>query len=810
MEEELSLDTPMMRQYWEIKQRYQEEILFFRMGDFYEMFLDDAIFASRVLDIALTRRQDKIPMCGIPCHAAANYIHRLLKTGRKIAVCEQIEEPSATKKLLQRDVVRILTPGSIYEEELLDSNSRTTLAAFYGNICTISDLSTGELFLLEANLEELSGIFESYDTKELILPIELEYNQTGLAIVKRPLPVLEEKVLEKFLGTPKLAVFGFSAQEKKALALLFSYLEEIHPSGKPLLRTPRRIYRRDYMFLDETCLKTLEILEDQSGTKRFSLRSVLDKTQTPAGRRLLSQYLTFPSLNLQVIQERHDTVDFFLQKKELRDFVREKLKQCYDLARILQQLHHKPQVRHLGEIYYTLEAIDTIKSQLEKITDIPQILKKFLEHVFPQELYQELRRALWLENLPPVLDERRFVRLGYNKELDELFYLSQSAQTILRELEERERQKYNINGLKLRYNKILGYFFEVPRGQTNRVPAHYHRRQTLTTGERYTSEELQELESRLLNAQEDIVRMQSQIFEFLRKKTQAEESSLQIWAELLSELDVLAAFALVAEKNNYVRPQMHSGYELILKESRHPVVEQVFKEEVFVPNDCKLSRQEHLAIITGPNMAGKSTYIRQVGLIVIMAHAGSFVPASYALIPLTDRVFTRIGAYDRLARGESTFFVEMAECARIFGHYSSQSLILLDEVGRGTSTYDGISIARAMIEYLNDERSLRPKVLFATHYAELAELIAPHRGIVGLTVLIEEIEGRIVFLRKIVPGSQSKSYGIHVAELAGMPREITDRARQLLAELEEEGLWQKEPVFRPYRKSTEERQLPLF
>lgn len=795
------LETPMMRQYLEIKKQYQEEILFFRMGDFYEMFLEDAIYASRVLQIALTKRQDKIPMCGIPYHAAASYIHRLLKSGRKIAICEQIEDKNqATGKLLQRQVVRILTPGSLYEEELLDKESRISLCAYHKNICAICDLSTGEIFLLEVLAQDLGAIFEKYGTKEIILSEDLSLNYPNLVFVKRPLRAYSDKILEEGFGIKNIAVLELKESEKEVLSLLLLYLQEINPAKKIFFRIPQKLFSKKQMFLDEACLKTLEILHDQSGNRSFSLFGILDKTQTPGGKRLLQAWLASPSLELSVIQERHNMVEFFCKERHFKDFFLEKLKTTYDLSRLLQQLHHRPQVRHLGEIFQTLEAIFSIIEALKNKENLPATLTKILKISFPTHIFEELQKALWMDNLPPLLDERRFVRFGYSPELDEVFYLSESAQTILRNLEEKARKEYDLPNLKIRYNKIIGYYFEIPKGQLSRVPPHFIRRQTLTTAERFTTEELQNLESRLLSAQEDILRLQTEIFQKLVSLVLENQEILQNWADVLSELDVLLSFAEVALRNNYIRPIMDEGHELYLKDSRHPVVEKIFQEEVFVPNDCHLNKENHLAIITGPNMAGKSTYIRQVGLIVIMAHAGSFVPANFAKIPLTDRVFTRIGAYDRLARGESTFFVEMAECARIFANFTERSLILLDEVGRGTSTYDGISIARAMIEYLNSDEAKKPKTLFATHYAELAEMIAPEKGIVGLTVRVEEQDGKIIFLRKIIPGTQSKSYGIHVAELAGMPKEIVERAKELLAELEKEGFWQKEPVFRSMGK----------
>ncbi len=814
-----NLDTPMMRQFLEVKRRYPNEILFFRMGDFYEMFLEDAIYASRVLDIALTKRQDKVPMCGVPYHSAHNYIHRLLQSGRNIAVCEQIEDPkTVTGRIVSRDVVRILTPGSLYEEELLDKNERRMLCALHEDVAAAADLSTGEIYLDHIAKDNFDGYLSSRSIKELIYTKRPATVPQGLPCSERPLPRQSRELIGRFLKTANIDSLELSDSETAALALLFQYVAEISPRSAIEFRRPVR-EKRERMLLDEATLKTLEILQDQNGSRKASLAGIIDRTRTAAGRRLLNDWLTRPSVCLAEIKFRHEAVEFFQRQNHLADYLRESLNTTHDLARLMQQLRLSPQVKHLGQIQSTLNAIYDITSALVRLGDLPAILKPWIDGslAYPSELRDELNRALLSENLPPLLDERRFVRAGYSPPLDELFHLAESAQNILRDFEENEKKKYEISTLKIRYNRVLGYYFEISKGQSDKAPAHYIRRQTLTTGERFTSEELQNLESRLLNAHDEVIRLQKAIFDSLCLQILKHCEILHRWGDVLAQIDVLLSFAEVASAYNYVRPEMHERpeRELILVESRHPVVEQIFREEFFVPNDVHLNcKNAHLAILTGPNMAGKSTYIRQIGLAVILAQAGCFVPAKSAILPVTDRVFTRIGAYDRLFKGESTFYVEMAECARIFANFTPASLILLDEVGRGTSTYDGISIARAMIEYLNAEEYGRPKTLFATHYAELARLIEPQRGILGLTVSVQEHAGKIVFLRKIIPGSANKSYGIHVAELAGMPAAVIDRARALLKELEEEGLWRAEPVFREIHRArkqeTDTDQLSFF
>lgn len=837
-EKQANANTPMMRQYLEIKRRYKNEILFFRMGDFYEMFLDDAIYAARVLDIALTRRQDNIPMCGIPHHSVHNYVHRILDSGKNIAICEQIEDPKeASGRIVKRDVVRVLTPGSIFEEELLGTAERRQLAAalFITDkkqtaplvLLAAADISTSQLWIEKCSIDQLAAQLQSRGIKELVfvsgnsaLKNVIEPSDDFFAAIEKHAVIRRrryttsdaEKSVQMNYGVANTRALELAPTEEFLTGCLFLYIKELAPGLQSGFSRPQKDYRKNRMGLDESALKTLEILFDQDGKRNNSLYAVLDHCTTTAGKRLLDEFLGMPSVDIDEINRRHEMVEFATNNDEIRNEISQILEETSDLQRLLQSLSNNPQVRQLGGILETLTAIKKISKIIsEKFKDIPELLPQELSEVwfadsekirnFPEELFNLLDDALYEEKLPPVLDERRFIRPGYSQPLDELFALAENAHTVLKDFEQQEKEKYDIPTLKVKYNRVIGYFIEISKGQATKAPEHYHRRQTLVNAERFTIDKLKELENSILNAHDEILITQKAMFGAFVNDVQKVSSFLHEWAAHIARLDVLNSFAHAAVKNRYIRPEITEDDELILKSSRHPVVEVVFKEEVFVPNDVHLNTSDrHLAILTGPNMSGKSTYIRQIGLIQIMAQAGSFVPVASAIIPVVDRVFTRIGAFDRLFRGESTFFVEMVECARIFQNFTERSLILLDEVGRGTSTFDGISIARSMVEYLNShygqgdaESNKRPKTLFATHYAELAEMIEADRGIVGLTVQVLEENDKITFLRRIKEGVADQSYGIFVAELAGMPPVVINRAKELLQELESEGLWQKEP-----------------
>ncbi len=794
-----NLDTPMMRQYLEIKKQYPDDILFFRMGDFYEMFLEDAVYASRVLDIALTRRQDKVPMCGVPHHSMSQYVHPILMQGRRIAICDQLEDPAeAQGRIVKRGVTRILTPGSLFEEQLIEAKESRRLAAAVKKDdawqLAVIELSTAQIVFERKPLEALGeaatalGIREwvTLDAEAIVFPFET-LTQT------RRYPVgdaaFQERVLKDVLQTKNLGVWELDADEAKALTLALAYVREISPLLKLHWSPPVREYRRKTMVLDESTIRTLEILSSADGKLNPSLLGLLARVKSSAGQRLMGAWLARPSAELGEIQHRHDVVEILSKHNSYRELIGTELGKIADLERVLTNLNNNPQVRHLGQVSATLAAVLKLQkiigdNRMQPLLDAGwNTLKDF-----PAAINTLLDEAILTENLPPLLDARRFLKPGYMPMLDEFLELSQNAVGHLTRYEEAQRKEHQIPTLRVKHNNVLGYFIEISKGQAAKAPEGYQRRQTLTNGERYTTAELKELENKILSAEEEVLRLQKGIFEDIREQILAAADQIKTWAERLSRLDVLLAFAECAGIHRLTRPQMHAGTALSAEASRHPVIEAYFRSEMFIANDVALDNgggaAPHLAIITGPNMAGKSTYIRQIGIMQIMAQAGSFVAAKAAHLPVVDRVFTRIGAHDRLSRGESTFFVEMAECARIFRNYTKDSLILLDEVGRGTSTYDGISIAQAMIESLNDETRGRPKTLFATHYSELAHLISKESGIAGLTVSVVEKDGHVVFLRKIIEGVADKSYGIHVAQMAGMPQAVTARAHEILSELE--------------------------
>ena len=796
-----NLDTPMMRQYLEIKKQYPDDILFFRMGDFYEMFLEDAVYASRVLDIALTRRQDKVPMCGVPHHSMSQYVHPILLQGRRIAICDQLEDPAeAQGRIVRRGVTRILTPGSLFEESLIDGKESRRLCAVsrvkeFWQLAII-EVATGQIWLERKEAESLAEATASFSIREWVATDADNFQPEFECLLQtRRYPVgdaaFQERVLKDALQTKNLGVWELDADESRALTLALAYLREISPLLKLNWSSPTREYRRKTLILDESTLRTLEILQSADGKLQPSLLGLFSHCQSSAGSRLMSQWLSRPSADRSEIQKRHEVVDVLAKHNAYRQLLSAELGRAADLERVITGLMNNPTVRHLGQVRDTLEAIVRLQKVIADNRMQPLIDAGWKDlKDLPAELHRLLGETLLTENLPPLLDARRFVKPGYMPLLDEFFELSQNAVALLTRYEENEKTKHGINTLRVKHNNVLGYFIEISKGQAAKAPDNYSRRQTLTNAERYTNPELKELESKILSAEEELLRIQKGVFEDIRTQVLAVADTLKLWADRLARLDVLLAFAHSAVVNKHVRPQMSEGSALNAEALRHPVIEAYFRSEMFIPNDVSLDNgvapgaSAHLAIITGPNMAGKSTYIRQIGIMQIMAQAGAFVAAASATLPVVDRIFTRIGAHDRLSRGESTFFVEMAECARIFRNYTKDSLILLDEVGRGTSTYDGISIAQAMIESLNDEARGRPKTLFATHYSELAHLISAQRGIIGLTVSVIEKNGHVVFLRKIVEGVAEKSFGIHVAEMAGMPKNVTERAAQILKDLE--------------------------
>ncbi|MGE4488717.1 MAG: DNA mismatch repair protein MutS [Kiritimatiellales bacterium] len=795
--------TPMMDQYRRIRRELPENtLLFFRLGDFYEMFLDDAKEAARILDITLTKRHD-MPMCGVPYHAAEGYLSQLIEAGKKVAICEQVEDPAAAKGIVKREVTRIVTPGTILDEKTLDRATNNYLAGLvrdgerFG--LAMLDLSTGEFWIEEsASASSLAGNLARYAPQECIVAEESASDEAILPILGKTLQTVcedwtfsadcAEDFLLRHFKVHSLKGFGCENCPlglRAAGAVLYYVNSELRRN----LAHVRRIQVKnpdDYVLLDETTVNNLELVSSLNPVRqgpKTTLLKVLDSTRTAMGARMLRDWIVRPLRDFAAINARLDAVEAFTKNRTLQGGVRDLLGDMRDLERIMSRLGSGGgNARDLRAIGESLDQLPKLKSLLaesgsfqgleKSITELPDIGKMIDEAI---------------DDEPAVsTKEGGMIRRGFSPELDELRDAAGKGKQWLAEFQAAEQERTGIKSLKVRYNKVFGYFIEITKSNLSMVPESYIRKQTMTNAERFITPELKEYENKILGAQERAVALEYELFAQIREETVKHIDEIQRNARAVAEADVLAAFAENALTRRYVRPVMSDGDELIIHDGRHAVVEQMPDAERFVPNDTTLNCSDHqLIVITGPNMAGKSTYIRQVALITIMAHIGSFVPASEAKIGLVDRVFTRVGASDDLARGRSTFMVEMQETANILNNATPKSLIVLDEIGRGTSTFDGISIAWSVAEFLCTNPAVRAKTLFATHYHELTDLSVTMPGVQNANVLVKERGDQITFLRKIVPGAADKSYGIHVARLAGLPQPVLDRAGEILKNLEE-------------------------
>jgi DNA mismatch repair protein MutS len=781
-----------MRQYVEIKSRYRDCILFFRMGDFYEMFFEDAIRASRLLDIALTSRdkESNIPMCGVPHHARNAYLSKLIREGCKVAICEQIEEPGQ-KGIFRREVTEVVTPGLVFHEECLDARGNNFLAAVrfappfaYAAL----DATTGEFFHETCGSEEglADALFRLSPAEFVALEGE------GAPVTGRGKRLIDGKLLTQ-VSPPAAAAFlpptpveGIPAQDHPAAGVVRAalyYLQLHQPAAlAEITRVTEREGRR-YLGMDETAVRTLEIFSTMSGERKGSLLWAVDRTRTPMGARALRAWLAAPLLDVARIGERHDAVGELLEAQAVRKGLAERLDAMGDLPRLASRLaQDRSGPRDVGALRDNLQALPLVKESLgEPYTELLRSVSDRLgDHSAAADT---ISRAL-ADELPAGYRDGGVFRPGYDARVDELTHLLTHGKGMLAEMEARERQRTGIGALKVGYNRVFGYYLEVSRAQQDKVPTDYIRKQTLVNAERYITPELKEFESRVLRARDERNAREEELFLSLRDSLKTHLPGIHAAADAVAEADVLLSFAELAATGGYGRPNVNAGREIVIENGRHPVVEKILGRHAFVPNDCRLSPGgARMAIITGPNMAGKSTYIRQVALIVLLAHVGSFVPADRAEIGVVDRIFTRIGASDDLSRGESTFMVEMRETARILSGITDRTLVILDEVGRGTSTYDGLSIAWAVAEYLHDA-PVRPKVLFATHFHELTDIVSTSGHARNYHVAVREWQGDIIFLRRIDEGSASKSYGIQVARLAGLPTTAIDRAREILKNLE--------------------------
>ncbi len=825
-----------MKQYLELKAQYPDAILFFRMGDFYELFLDDAKIAAPIMDVALTSRQNSIPMAGVPYHSAEIYIGRLLSAGKKIAIAEQVSDPK-NPRLMQRKVVRIITPGTIIEENLLKGADSQYLMA----ICdkdfrtdelgiAFADFSTGDFFcyILKEESLDLMDLFYSYFPTEIVIPSHLE---SFISEKFKNLPVIISS-LESWKATTeegkrKLEEFYkiklqylLNEQDAEivlgAISLILYYLEKNFPDQKIHLEIPRLMrFDNEFLILDEKTIKNLNLFEPKE-TSLFSLFSPV----TPKGKRLLKEILLHPLKDLKAIQERSNLVEFFYNNDILINTIRDILSEISDVERILTRMqYNKASPKDFRNIISTIEAFEKLHHFLKEIQC------SYSVELDPKliQLKETLDRCV-VENPPAILGNQPFLKKGVDKDYDEAFFAKEKGTEWILEFEKKEREKTGLSSLKVKYNKITGYYIEISKVQAKNAPKEYERKQTLINYERFTNFELKEIERKILLADEIIEEIEKKYFEELIKSVLEQKKELKQSLYDVALLDVILDFAYVSKKNRWIKPSWNEKKELYLKNSRHPIVEKFLpKNQDFIPNDVYLNTNDKaIAIITGPNMAGKSTYIRQVAIIQILAQMGCFVPAEKASLSIVDRIFTRVGATDNLAKGESTFFVEMTETAQILNHFTEDSLIIMDEVGRGTSTYDGLAIAWAVVEYLLEKK---PKTLFATHYHELT-VLAEKEGIFNLTMDVIEKDEEVIFLHRVKEGAADKSYGIHVAKLAGLPKKVIFHAQSLLEEFESRSsflhkaiqknfTYQEEIEFKkqtPKRKKTNllENQIELF
>ena len=801
------MPTPAMRQYKEMKARYPETVLFFRMGDFYEMFYEDARIASKVLGLALTTRSGKgsanpVPLAGIPYHAVDSYLAKMIRAGYRVAVCEQVEDPKQAKGVVKRDVVRVVTPGTLTDEALLEDKEANYLAAVCpdGDRAGVAwvDISTGKFCCRDVTLAGACDELARLGPAECILGEQVVEYDAPLAgrlrlaadspMVKRPDYVFDaddaERRLREHFSVATLEGFGVSDMPLgvRAAGAVLQYLEETQKTALGHIRRLTAVRSDRYLYLDEATVRSLELTRLLRGESReHTLLGVLDHARTAMGGRLLRTWLQFPLADAGRINARLDAVELLVSEKPLRDDLAARLDEVADLERIVARvavLRVSP--RDLLALGRSLGQMPALKALLaDRPVERLQTLQRRIQ-LLP-ELRALLEKSI-AEEAPAHLRDGGFIRDGFSEELDRLREVRTGGARWLAEFQAREAKRTGISSLRVGFNNVFGYYIEVTNTHADKVPPEYVRKQTLKNAERYITEELKKHETEVLGAEEKALALEQELFQRVREQVALQTAAIQSLADALAELDLLGTFATVAVGNRYTRPEVADGMELELVDSRHPVLDRTLGSD-FVPNDCVLSADDcRLMILTGPNMAGKSTYIRQVAQLVLMAQMGSFVPARTARIGVVDRIFTRVGASDELARGQSTFMVEMNETANILNNATARSLVILDEVGRGTSTFDGLALAWAVTEHL--ARQTQCRTLFATHYHELTELSDVLPATRNFNVAVREWEDEVVFLHKILPGGTDKSYGIHVARLAGVPEEVVDRARNVLASLE--------------------------
>ncbi|MEE0199336.1 MAG: DNA mismatch repair protein MutS [Muricomes sp.] len=803
----------MMQQYMETKNQYPDCILFYRLGDFYEMFFEDAITASRELEITLTGKscglEERAPMCGVPYHAVDNYLNKLVAKGYKVAICEQMEDPKLTKGLVKRDVVRIVTPGTNLAPQALDETKNNYLMCIvyiadrYG--LAISDITTGDYFVTELpdSVKLMDEIYK-FMPSEIIcnesfymsgMDLDDLRNRLGIAIYSLDAwyfddAVCRKKLLEHF-HVSSFAGLGLEDYDCGIISAgaLLQYLLETQKNNLSHLTHITPYTTGKYMMLDSSTRRNLELCETlREKQKRGSLLWVLDKTRTAMGARTLRKYVEQPLIEKEAVLRRLDAVEELKNNAISREEIREYLSPVYDLERLITRITYgSANPRDLTALCSSLEMLPPIKYILEEMQSA--LLGGVRDDLDTLEDLCTLIKDAVIDDPPLAMKEGGIIRDGYSEEVDTLRHAKSDGKDWLAKLEEEEREKTGIKNLKIKYNKVFGYYLEVTNSYKDLVPDYYTRKQTLANAERYITPELKELEDTILGAEDKLYALEYELYSSVRGTIAGEVERIQKTAKAVAALDVFASLALIAERNNYVRPKINEKGVIDIKDGRHPVVEKMIPNDMFISNDTYLDdKKQRISIITGPNMAGKSTYMRQAALIVLMAQLGSFVPASSANIGLVDRIFTRVGASDDLASGQSTFMVEMTEVANILRNATSKSLLILDEIGRGTSTFDGLSIAWAVVEYISDTHLLGAKTLFATHYHELTELEGKIENVNNYCIAVKEKGDDIVFLRKIVKGGADKSYGIQVAKLAGVPDIVIERAKEIVEELSDEDI----------------------
>ena len=798
--------SPMMQQYVITKEKYKDAILLYRLGDFYEMFFEDAVVASKALDLTLTGKmcglEERAPMCGIPYHALDGYLARLIEQGYKVAICEQITEPKKGVKLVERDVVRVITPGTLIDSNLLDDKKNNYILSGYYEDGVVgvayTDISTGIIYLADQNLNQFNDLLVRVRPSEIICNSELaDVADTLLASKLQIIPNFQVRAFQNFEYDENYKILTNQINKKELVGLtdkqqvvissgvLISYLLETQKRSLSHINTVSYIQDAEFMSLDSNTRRNLELTETiKDRKKRGSLLWLLDKTQTSMGSRMLRSFIEQPLNDEKLINQRLNGVEELVKNIVIRDALNNLLNSVYDIERLCGKVSYNNLTpKDAIALKNSLSVLPQIKEKLSGFKST--ILKGISRDIFDYSSIYNLLDSAIVENPPFVLKDGGFIKKGFNQELDDICNISTVGKTWLATLEAEEREKTGIKNLKIGYNSVFGYYIEVSKGQIEQVPYRYQRKQTIANAERYITDELKEMENKILHAEEQKIALELKLFNEIRETLLENVSAMQKTARQIAVLDALLSFASVACERNYCKPQVSNTINKIeIINGRHPVVEALLKNDDFIPNDTYLDDADsRTMIITGPNMAGKSTYMRQVAIITLMAHIGSFVPAQKANISLTDKIFTRVGASDDLAFGQSTFMVEMSEVSNILKQATNNSLIVLDEVGRGTSTFDGLSIAWSVMEYLS--KTLKAKTLFATHYHELTELEGILEGVKNYRINVKEFNDSIIFLRKIVRGGANKSFGIEVAKLAGLPENVISRAKEILHTLEE-------------------------